>query len=199
MKKPVNVIILEDHPIVAQAIKDRLASYPVTVVGSLRNVEGLVSLPFEPAAVDLWIIDLELGSANSWTLIEQLSSLPSPPGIIVYTMHSSPWVKQRLSALDVRCMVNKSDAIEELDRAIIAYLNGEPYMGLSFRSDPQVEGLTKRENDVLGLLAKGLSTLDIAEALGVSESTVQTYRKSLMVKFGVHKIADLIAKSRGLV
>ena len=199
MKKPVNVIILEDHPIVAQAIKDRLASSPVTVVGSLRNVEGLVSLPVEPAAVDLWIIDLELGSANSWTLIEQLSSLPSPPGIIVYTMHSSPWVKQRLSALDVRCMVNKSDAIEELDRAIIAYLNGEPYMGLSFRSDPQVEGLTKRENDVLGLLAKGLSTLDIAEALGVSESTVQTYRKSLMVKFGVHKIADLIAKSRGLV
>ena len=199
MKKPVNVIILEDHPIVAQAIKDRLASYPVTVVGSLRNVEGLVSLPVEPAAVDLWIIDLELGSANSWTLIEQLSSLPSPPGIIVYTMHSSPWVKQRLSALDVRCMVNKSDAIEELDRAIIAYLNGEPYMGLSFRSDPQVEGLTTRENDVLGLLAKGLSTLDIAEALGVSESTVQTYRKSLMVKFGVHKIADLIAKSRGLV
>ena len=62
-----------------------------------------------------------------------------------------------------------------------------------------MEGLTKRENDVLGLLAKGLSTLDIAEALGVSESTVQTYRKSLMVKFGVHKIADLIAKSRGLV
>jgi len=196
---PLNVIILDDHPVVTGAVRDKLAVYPVNIVGELRDIEGLVSLHIEPTKVDLWIIDLELGSANSWKLLEQLSKLPVVPGIMVYTMHDSPWIKERLTRLNVRYMVNKSDAIEELDNAFRAFFRGEPYYSSSFRGNAEVDGLTARETEVLGLLVKGMSVAEIGVILNISESTVQTYRKSLMVKFGVHKLAELISKSRGLV
>lgn len=196
---PLNVVILDDHPVVAGAVKDRLSLYPVNIIGVLHDVEGLVSLHIEPTKVDLWVIDLELGSANSWKLLEELSGLSEAPGIIVYTMHDSPWIKERLSRLSVKHMVNKSDAAEELDHALKAFFSGKPYYSNSFRNTAEVDGLTSRETEVLGMLVKGMSVADIAGALGISQSTVQTYRKSLMAKFGVHKLAEMIAKSRGLV
>lgn len=194
-----NLVIIDDHPIVGLALRERLASYPVCVVGVLHRLEELETLPVEPSAIDLWIIDLELGSSNSWELIGQLSALPEPPGIVVYTMHGSPWTKERLSRLRVRYMVDKSDTIDELDNAIKAYFRGEPYISTSFRGNIEFEGLTLRETEVLGLLSRGFSTRDIAQELNISQNTVLTYRKSLMGKFDVHRVTDLISKTRGLV
>lgn len=194
-----NLVIVDDHPIIGLALRERLAPYPFNIVGVLHRLEELVSLPVEAAAINLWIIDLELGSSNSWNLIAQLSALPHPPGIVVYTMHGSPWVKERLTRLNVRYMVDKSDSIEELDNAIRAYFKGEPYASSSFRDNVGSGSLTLRETEVLSLLVKGMSTSEIAHGLNISQNTVQTYRKSLMAKFDVHKVADLISKTRGLV
>ena len=121
--------------------------------------------------------------------------------MLVYTMYDSPWILWRLRRLGVDLIVSKSDPVEEFDRALKAYFSGESYISSTFRKADNEEhavDITARERQVLSLLVEGLTTLEISQRLGVSDSTVCTYRKSLMEKFGVHKVAELINKSRGL-
>ena len=198
---PVNIAILEDHPIVAEAISLRVQPFPVSFCHTIHSLNEIVTLPFKPSIIDLWIIDLELGKDSSWNLIENLCTVGSSVRVLVYTMYDSPWILWRLRRLGVDLIVSKSDPVEEFDRALKAYFSGESYISSTFRiadNGGHAVDITARERQVLSLLVEGLTTLEISQRLGVSDSTVCTYRKSLMEKFGVHKVAELINKSRGL-
>lgn len=195
-----NVVILEDHPIVAEGIRAHLADMPVAHCYIASSLEEAAALPFNHTVIDLWIVDLELGNGvSAWSLIESLLRHQSHTRILVYTMHASPWVLARLRKHGIRYAVCKSDPIDELHRAISALAENREYFSTTFRSAAsRHDSLTERELQVLAMLVHGADTPEIARDLGISANTVCTYRKNLMRKFDVHRVAELADKSRGL-
>ncbi len=156
-----NVAILEDHPLVAESIKARLEKHPVTYCTILPSLSAMATLTFRPAAIDLWIIDLELGNETAWDLITNLRLKCATTGILVYTMHDTPWIRARLDKEGVTLAVSKSDPVEELDLAIEAFFNNKSYFSTSFREAQRPNTtLTQREIDILRLITKGASTAE---------------------------------------
>ena len=96
----------------------------------------------------------------------------------------------------------KNEAMDDLVAAIEAVLRGERYVSPAARSaapagaQRSVEvdkgALSDREREVLRLLATGLRTKEIAERLGISAKTVETYRSRIMVKLGIDNLPGLV-------
>jgi len=75
------------------------------------------------------------------------------------------------------------------------YLSGEAAQSLRKNSDGEVPVLTRREKEVLGLIAEGMTNNEIAVQLFISVTTVDTHRKNLLTKFEARNIAALIKKA----
>lgn len=195
-----NTVIIEDHPLMAESIAGKVSKILPGYCMIVHSIEELAAGARDMSKVDLWIIDLELGKTSAWNFIEHLQSEHPDACILLYTMHDSPWIGERLRKSGVRLAVSKSDPVENLDSALRAFRNGLSFYSPSFADkDYRIPTFTSRELEVLRLITEGLSTVQTAARLGVTENTVLTYRKSLMEKFGVHKIADLMTLSRGLI
>lgn len=94
----------------------------------------------------------------------------------------------------------KNATKEELQEAIAAVTNGKNYFSQEVvdslnEPQPQQPVITRREKEVLQLIAEGLTNTEIAEKLFISIPTVNTHRKSIIEKFGVKNTATLIGKA----
>ncbi len=102
----------------------------------------------------------------------------------------------------------KSAAKEEIEQAITDVMTGKLYFSIDINNtkpetiaEDEVPTLTRREKEILKLIAEGLTTNDIAQKIFVSPYTVDTHRKNLLSKFNVSNTALLIktAASFGLL
>ena len=195
-----NTVIIEDHPLMAESIAGKVREILPGYCMIVHSIDELAAGARDMSKVDLWIIDLELGKTSAWDFIEHLRAEHPDSDILLYTMHDSPWIGSRIRRSGVRLAVSKSDPVGNLDSALRAFRKDRSFYSPSFADQSLLTpAFTSRELDVLRLITEGLSTAQAADRLGVTENTVLTYRKSLMAKFGVHKIADLMTLSRGLI
>lgn len=201
------VLIVDDHPIVAQGIKRIASSMESVECTEVSNADQLKNLlNSDGADFDLCVMDLELPDADGFELIELLHHRISHCRILIYTMHDEIWYVARLAQVGVRMYVSgavsKSAHIDELQRAIQEIKDGGEYFGEAFLNlikhekidKLTVPRLSNRENEVIILLSKGLSTTEIADRLFLSVNTIQTYRRRLLDKFDARNVAELISK-----
>lgn len=201
------VLIVDDHPIVAQGIKRIVSSIEAvecTEVGNADRLKNLLNAA--DADFDLCVMDLELPDTDGFELIELLHHRIPHCRILIYTMHDEIWYVARLAQVGVHMYVNgavsKSAHIDELRRAIQEIKDGGEYFGEAFLNlikhdkmdNLTVPRLSNRENEVIILLSKGLSTTEIADRLFLSVNTIQTYRRRLLDKFEARNVAELISK-----
>jgi DNA-binding NarL/FixJ family response regulator len=117
-------------------------------------------------------------------------------------MYGDAHYQERMKEAGASAYVLKNEAIDQLVDAIKAILRGEAFLGPAVvRRDAVVglrsaqldkDALSARELDVLRLLAEGKRTKDIANLLGVSPKTVETYRSRLMHKLGIDNVPGLV-------
>jgi DNA-binding NarL/FixJ family response regulator len=137
--------------------------------------------------------------------------------VLVLTMHESDQMVQRSLDAGAHGYVLKSDLPEALPKAVKAVLEGKRFLTtkvseivlegfLKTRSEHQQEEragaeTTSRESEILRLLAEGKTNKEIAAMLGIAVRTVETHRSKIMLKLGLHSLADLIhyAIRRGLI
>jgi DNA-binding NarL/FixJ family response regulator len=122
--------------------------------------------------------------------------------ILALSMYSDPHYQRRMLAAGAAGYVLKNEAGADLVKAIMTVLRGETFVSPALQasqlseSGPAVDRprakLTSREREVLSLLAQGQRTREIAELLGISARTVETYRSRLMMKLGIDNLAGLI-------
>jgi DNA-binding NarL/FixJ family response regulator len=134
---------------------------------------------------DLLILDLDLGDGSGLALLESLQDRALAPAVIVVSAHvSSFFCPLHLRPL-VAGVIDKSQAYE----AIVAVINQmlcQRGVHLPTHTPATVHTcLTARERDVFALLGKGLSSKQIATALGLSVRTVETHRKHIASKTGM--------------
>ncbi len=204
-------VILEDHPLVREALADRLASHlgGIAIVYSGQSVEDALPVLAEGGA-DCIILDLDL--ADGRTPVANVIELAESgvPILIVSALGDPPAIRASLMA-GASGFVSKQAATEDLVEAVQATLRGEQY------TSPEVAAallsssrtsvpLSEQERRAMVLYASGLKMRTVARRMGVTEGTAQEYIKRVRAKYQragtpVPTKTDMyrMARSEGLV
>ena len=197
MSRTARILIVDDHPMVAEGIEAILETYDdLCVVGTLSSgQEALEALPdLDP---DVVLLDLNMPGMSGLTATEMI--LEARPGtrILVLTMHDSPEYISTALSHGASGYVLKDVPTEQIRIAIDSVMRGEQYLCTGAKSalKPRIadgrEPLTSREQTVLLQLAQGKSNRDVAETLSISVHTVETHRKNIKRKLGISSTAGL--------
>lgn len=204
------VLLADDHPVVRQGIRALLEQHGFAVVAEAADGREAVDLA-QRMRPDVAVLDVAMPLLNGLDAARVIcKSCPETRVVALTVLIDSPRVLQALRD-GVRGFVNKTQAAEDLFRAIHEVVRGGMYVspGASravadaFRTaagelrDP----LTVREREVLQLVAESKSTKQIAALMNISVKTVEFHRTRMMEKLDIHDTAGLVryAIRQGLV
>ncbi|RUS60568.1 DNA-binding response regulator [Pseudorhodobacter sp. E13] len=197
MTPRIRVLIVDDHPMVAQGISAILETYDdIDVVGTLCNGREAIE-QIEAIDPDVMLLDLNMPQMNGLTASEIILEKRPDTRILILSMHESP--EYITTALNHGAMgyLLKDVPTEEIKLAIDAVMQGKRYLcaGAASAIKPETDGareaLTSREQTILLELAQGKSNKDVALALDISVRTVETHRKNIKRKLGISSTAGL--------
>lgn len=198
---------MEDHQVVAEGlaalINDQL---DMRVVGRAGSVAESISRAAE-LGPDIVLIDFRLTDGTGVDAGRGIRRVRPESKLIFLTREDSD--AARFAALEVgaSAFIHKSRAAQEVVDAIrTVAIGGTLFTPRTIASllskrrevDRQIESLTPREQEVLRLVAEGVSSREIATRLGISYATVRTHIRSLGGKLGVHSKLEAIVKAREL-
>jgi DNA-binding NarL/FixJ family response regulator len=158
---------------------------------------------------DVAIVDLTLRGSNGLELLKDLKARSSQVKVLVLSMHDEELYAERVLRAGARGYITKNEASTEVIRAIKRVMTGEVYVSknvtsrilerMAAKGGPAqttgVESLADRELEVFQLLGKGKNTRQIAEDLGLGESTVETYRARIKDKLQLRSSAELYLRA----
>ena len=194
------IALVDDHKMLLSILKKTLETkgkHQVSVFDQGQEFLKTLST-YKP---DLLICDLQMPEMSGVELVAKLKSNMPDLKILVLSMVVDPVMIKKMYNMGVQGYVQKKHDVHILEEAIEAILEGRDYYDEDSRellaNDNLEQGieLTKREKDVLRLLAKEMSSEEIAEELNLSIHTVKTFRKSLMQKFGTNKTIGIVLKA----
>ena len=193
-KSSINLLIVDDHPLVRDGLKARLESIShFNVIGEAGNSEDALQV-LANSPIDLILMDINLGNSSGIVLTTRICKDYSKVAIIMLSMHEkSEYVTQAVQA-GARGYVLKDAPAEEIINAIETVANGGNYFssGLKISTPLAVQILTQREQCILNSIATGKSNKHIARELNLSVRTVETHRLNIKRKLNIEGQADLI-------
>ena len=199
----IRVLIIDDHPIVRTGIRSLLAQAPdIQVVSEAGSgEEGLEqTLSMSP---DVVILDLSLPGMSGMEVLKSLKERIQDTAVLVLTLHPEERYAIRLLRAGAAGYVTKGAPSEVLIRAIRRVAGGGKFISpevaerLAFNLDAGFEGsphekLSRRELEVMRLLASGKTVTEIGHQLEISVKTVSTYRRRILEKMAMQSTADIV-------
>lgn len=191
----IKLVFADDHHIILHGLKQILhTAEDISLVGECTC--GLSALEaIRQQTPDVALLDISMPGLDGIALTEHLRREASTTRVILLTMHDTPEIIGRALASGVRGYVVKSTPPEELLVAIRTVALGGAYFSPDItylHGTLTNRQLTRREIEILGLIADGHSNRQIAERLGLSIKTVDTHRTNMMYKLDAHNAADLV-------
>ena len=199
-RRPVHVLIVDDHPVVRDGLRGMFAGEPdFEVVGDAANGREAVDRvqTFDP---DVVLMDLRMPQMDGVTAIRALVTSGARAKVLVLTTYDTD--RDVLAAIEAGATgyLLKDAPREELFRAVRAAARGETVLAPSVAAqlvgqvrDPQPDTLTPRELEILRLVADGASNQQAARRLFISEATVKTHLLHTYAKLGVNDRAAAVA------
>ncbi|ARE85338.1 Transcriptional regulatory protein MctR [Roseovarius sp. EC-HK134] len=195
--RPIRIVIVDDHPMVAEGIQSILESYEdVEILATLGNGQAIIDR-VESLAPDVILLDLNMPGLGGLTTTEIILEKRPETRILILSMHDSPEYISSALSHGAAGYVLKDVPTDEIKRAIDAVMTGQRYLctgakgSLEPYENPEREQLTNREQTILLQLAQGKSNKDVAQALDISVRTVETHRKNIKRKLGIASTAGL--------
>jgi DNA-binding NarL/FixJ family response regulator len=205
--KPVRVLIVEDHQIVADGLTALLNDQrDITVVGNVGSVADSAAKAAE-LLPDIVLLDFRLNDGTGADAAAAIRRVAPNAKHIFLTREDSDVARFAALESGASGFIHKSRAATEVVDAIRKVAEGGTLITPSAiatllnrrrQTEAQRESLTAREKEVLRLMAEGVSSRDIASKLGISYATVRTHIRSLDAKLGVHSKVQAIVKAREL-
>lgn len=214
------ILLADDHAILRAGLKLLLDAQPdLDVVGEASNGARALALA-EDVQPDLILLDLTMPGLGGLEVLRTIKDVSPGSRVLVLTMHDDESYLRQALALGAAGYVLKKAVDSELLNAIRAVMRGEVYVHsalmeklLNLEATDQTsatppengsnpwDALSKREADVLRLVALGYTNAEIANQLALSVKTVETYRARGMEKLGLSTRAQLVrdALARGLL
>jgi len=194
---PTRVIIVDDHPMVAEGIEAILETYnDIDIVGVLKNGQEAIDR-VEELDPDVILLDLNMPGINGLTATEIILERRPETCILILSMHDSPEYISTALNHGAKGYVLKDVPTEEIKTAIDTVMAGEEYLCTGARRSlkPRIadgrDPLTSREQQILLQLAQGISNKDVGLSLDISVRTVETHRKNIKRKLGISSTAGL--------
>jgi len=187
----IRVAIIDDHPVVREGTVALLGAQPgLVMVGAAASLEGAAPL-LDPAAVDVLLLDIRLGADSGLTLLDGAQPRPA---VIVLTAYDYPQSAAAARRMGAAGFVVKTAPITELVAAIrVAAAGGADFhcrLDLSAAAP-----LTRREREVVRLVADGRSNDEIGVALGIATKTVEGHLRRLFERLGAASRTELATRA----
>jgi DNA-binding NarL/FixJ family response regulator len=197
------ILIADDHALFRAGLRALLTDAAGSD-GVLEAGDGAEAVRLtKEHAPELVFLDIAMPVLNGLAAIEQVKAAQPAARIIVLSMHlNEEYIRRALAAGADGYMV-KDSAPSELLVAVRAVMAGRHYLSPAAASlliqqalpgirdaDP-LQALSPRQTEVLRMVAEGLSTKEIARALGLSPKTVDIHRAQVMQRLDIHDVAGL--------
>ena len=175
------LLIVDDHAVVRHGIKVACEAHGFEVIASASNVSEARSA-IAALAPDVVIVDINLPDGTGFDLIHWIRKIDSELPVVVLSLNDSHEYINSARKVRANSYINKSAPIEELMAAVDFAIHSPHTFSSTIKPSPYEYALTARELDVLSLIAKGLSNLQISTQLHISLSTVKTHVSSILQK-----------------
>lgn len=212
------LLIVDDHPLFREGLKTIIrGDTRYEIVGEAGNSQEAMRIIKEKSP-DLVLLDIALPDKTGIEVTQDIKMVSSKTMIMIVSMHSKVDYIVKAFQAGATGYVVKDSAAERLLQGIDAVLRGEYFLDSSIShkvvkklmespkeeakiTDRGYETLTSREQEILVLLAEGLSAKEVAEKLFISPRTVENHRSSMMRKLDLHSNHELIryAAKLGLI
>ena len=216
VKEKKRIVIAEDYRILREGLRALLSSYPeIEIVGEAEDGQAAIRC-VEKLKPDLALMDLSMPKMSGMDAIKEIRKRSPATKILVLTVHRAEEYILEAFRIGASGYVLKDASQAELGMAVRSVVNGKRYVSPGI-SDKLIEGylegrkrakpstswdmLTRREREIIKLIAEGHKNKEIAEYLCISVKTVEKHRANLMKKLSIHNIQALttLALEKGLV
>ncbi|HEY3252124.1 MAG TPA: response regulator transcription factor [Ignavibacteria bacterium] len=216
--KNTKILIVDDHEVVRDGLRNILLSLDnISIAGEAGNGEDAIKM-YNTVKPDLVIMDISMPGMNGIEATRIIKEKDPEAKILILTMHDNQEYLNQIIRSGAKGFILKNTDKEELLEAVRTVASGENFFSKDIskliidnyiRSAKETEKndgfkevpLTKREIEILKLIASGYSNQEIANILYISYNTVDTHRKNIMHKLSIKNTAGLVryAIEKGLI
>lgn len=193
----IKIMITDDHSMVREGLKNLLElDGDIEVIA--EAVDGKDCLEqLEVVKPDVLLLDINMPNMNGLEVLKELKSRRSKIKVLMLTVHNETEYLMKAVDIGINGYVLKDSESSELKKAIFAIVDGETYIQPSLipalnakrieknEDEEKIDSLTKRELEVLKLLAVGMYNKEVAEKLNISERTVKNHVSNIFKKLEV--------------
>lgn len=200
-RRRLRVLIADDHPMFLQAVQAFLQRRGFAIVGLASDGAEAVRLA-STTHPDIAVLDVLMPKLNGLDAARELLTSAPDMAVVLVTGGGDLGFVLEAMTLGVRSFVVKTAAIDELFDAIKAASRGATYVSSAYQRAVQAalpaaravgpRPLTRREREVLRLIAEGKTSKQVALALHIAPKTAETHRARIMKKLDIHDIAGLV-------
>lgn len=217
MKKPITVMLADDHTVVREGLRMVLeAEKDIRVIAEARSGRDAVELG-KKLRPDVVVMDIAMPLLNGFeAALQMIKDFPATK-ILVLSAHSDDEYIDKMIAIGAAGFLIKQSSAQVLSKAVREVAKGNVFFSAdiakrlekknkkSFGRNGRLKNknvrLSSREAEVLQLIAEGKANKEIASELGISIKTVEKHRQHLMEKLNIHDTAGLtrFAISAGII
>lgn len=202
----IRLLMADDHPLIREGFRSLLEKNErFEIVAIAENGKELVTLAGK-LSPDIILSDISMPVLNGLEAIEQISKLYPSIKCVILTMHEERAYIIKALKNGVHGYILKNIERIDLEKAILTIFEGGKYFSPIVTNilaesvvhpDQNAPGpeLTAREKEVLELVARGYSTKQVADKLGIGTRTVESHRVNMLKKMKVNNTAELVRKS----
>ncbi len=206
---PRKIAIIDDHPAVRDGLATRISlEDDLIVCGEAEDVADGLEL-IRSTCPQVAVVDISLKSGNGLDLIRQARGENEFVRFLVWSMYDEELYADRALRAGAMGYINKQAATDKIVTAIRDVLDGKVYLSSEMSSTllhrlvlgqaglqncPE-DALSDRELQVYEQIGLGRTTVEIAETLKLSSSTIETYRARIKQKLDCHSMADLARRA----
>ncbi|MCL7753945.1 response regulator transcription factor [Polaribacter sp. Z022] len=211
MKEKIYVHVADDHKILIEGIIAVInTDKDIEIKGySLTGQEVIDWFSQKENSADVLVLDITMPVLDGFQVLKHFKKKRIDQKVIILSSYDDVKIVQETLNLGCKGYISKNNAGEHIVNAIKAVANGEQYFSSDIQSVllksisgqmvPQgempdkflLDSLTERELDVLKLITKEYSTIEMADLMNLSVNTIETYRKSLLKKLNVKNAVGL--------
>lgn len=188
-KRPIRVLIVDDHPVVRAGLTSLLRKESgLKVVGAAHNGEVALDL-IRHSSVDVVLLDLRMPKIGGIDFLTTLREISTPPAVLILSSYAYEEEIYRALKAGARGYLSKDASGAQIVEAINTVKAGGKYLSAEiktlFAERESRSSLSTRETEILEMVAKGLTNKEIARVLQISQYTVRNHINHISAKLEV--------------